>query len=267
MPTGAEIGESSPCVAGGLVYVGDLKGVVHAVTARDGKAAWTFKTKTAGQGLAGRVAAGKARRRLLRPERLRARRAHGQARLGVRDRRTGARHRRRWTGGVAYVDRLRQPAARACASPTARSCSRSPPARYTGASPAIAGGRAYYGTFENEVLARRPGGAQGALALPAPGAAVPVLLVGRGRRRQGRAGRARQAGPRARRRHAARSAWTFATRARIDSLPADRGRQGLHRLQRRTRSTCSTWPAARSSRSSTPARPSPPRPPWPAAAS
>ena len=36
------IGESSPCVADGVIYVGDLAGVVHAVS-KDGKALWTFK--------------------------------------------------------------------------------------------------------------------------------------------------------------------------------------------------------------------------------
>jgi outer membrane protein assembly factor BamB len=36
------IGESSPCVADGVIYVGDLAGVVHAV-GKDGKALWTFK--------------------------------------------------------------------------------------------------------------------------------------------------------------------------------------------------------------------------------
>ena len=39
-------GESSPAVAGGKVMVGDLGGIVHAVNVADGKAAWTFKTKS-----------------------------------------------------------------------------------------------------------------------------------------------------------------------------------------------------------------------------
>ena len=39
------IGESSPAVADGIVYVGDLAGVLHAVNAADGKALWTFKTE------------------------------------------------------------------------------------------------------------------------------------------------------------------------------------------------------------------------------
>jgi len=38
------IGESSPAVSADTVYIGDLGGVVHAVGAKDGKARWTFKT-------------------------------------------------------------------------------------------------------------------------------------------------------------------------------------------------------------------------------
>src|SRR4030095_2313499 len=38
------IGESSPAVANGVVYIGDLAGVLHAVDAATRKARWTFKT-------------------------------------------------------------------------------------------------------------------------------------------------------------------------------------------------------------------------------
>jgi eukaryotic-like serine/threonine-protein kinase len=38
------IGESSPAVGPEAVYIGDLAGVVHAVGIRDGKPLWTFKT-------------------------------------------------------------------------------------------------------------------------------------------------------------------------------------------------------------------------------
>ena len=38
------IGESSPAVGGGAVFVGDLGGMVHAVNVRDGSRLWTFKT-------------------------------------------------------------------------------------------------------------------------------------------------------------------------------------------------------------------------------
>ncbi len=42
--TGNLIGESSPAVGPDAVYIGDLGGILHAVSTRDGKALWTFKT-------------------------------------------------------------------------------------------------------------------------------------------------------------------------------------------------------------------------------
>ena len=39
------IGESSPAVYEGIVYMGDLGGILHAVNAANGKALWTFKTE------------------------------------------------------------------------------------------------------------------------------------------------------------------------------------------------------------------------------
>jgi len=45
-PTPRGIQESSPAVANGVVYVGDLGGTFHAVDARTGKALWTYKTGT-----------------------------------------------------------------------------------------------------------------------------------------------------------------------------------------------------------------------------
>ena len=42
--TGNLIGESSPAVGADAVFIGDLGGLVHAVSLRDGKPMWTFKT-------------------------------------------------------------------------------------------------------------------------------------------------------------------------------------------------------------------------------
>jgi eukaryotic-like serine/threonine-protein kinase len=36
------IGESSPAIRGGIVVIGDLSGTIHAVNAKDGKGLWTF---------------------------------------------------------------------------------------------------------------------------------------------------------------------------------------------------------------------------------
>ena len=41
---GEGIEESSPAVSNGIVYAGDLAGVLHAVDVRRGKAVWTHKT-------------------------------------------------------------------------------------------------------------------------------------------------------------------------------------------------------------------------------
>jgi eukaryotic-like serine/threonine-protein kinase len=42
--TGNLIGESSPAVGADAVFIGDLAGLVHAVSLRDGRPLWTFKT-------------------------------------------------------------------------------------------------------------------------------------------------------------------------------------------------------------------------------
>ena len=43
---GNAIGESSPAVGGGTVFVGDSSGVFHAVRSKDGSPLWTFKTQS-----------------------------------------------------------------------------------------------------------------------------------------------------------------------------------------------------------------------------
>ena len=88
---------------------------------------------------------------------------------------------------------------RAIRWPTARQAFELGSGGYTGASPAIHAGRAYYGTFEDEVLgvdlrARKP-----LWRYRHERAALSVLLVGRARRRSGRARRARPHRARARR--------------------------------------------------------------------
>ena len=146
---GAEIGESSPCVAGGLVYVGDLGGKVHAVASRDGKPAWTFKAKTEIKAspvvTEGRVLVG----------------SYDQHFYAL-DAKTGA---LAWAfetegqvhatasvaEGLAYVtgcDAL----LRAIRVADGQEMFHVSSEAYTGASPTLVGDRAYYGTFENEVL-------------------------------------------------------------------------------------------------------------------
>ena len=38
------IGESSPAVGDGMVYIGDLSGILHAVAVQDGSVKWSFQT-------------------------------------------------------------------------------------------------------------------------------------------------------------------------------------------------------------------------------
>lgn len=148
--TGAEIGESSACVAGGLVYIGDLGGTVHAVKANDGQRAWTFKTRTEVKSspvvVDGKVLIG----------------SYDQN-LYALDAQTGA---KAWAfetegqvhataavlDGIALVtgcDAL----LRAIRIADGQEQYHVSSGAYTGASPALVAERAYYGTFEHEVLA------------------------------------------------------------------------------------------------------------------
>jgi outer membrane protein assembly factor BamB len=213
-PTGAEIGESSPCVAGGLVYVGDLQGVIHAVSARDGKPAWTFKAKTQVKAspvvVAGKVLVG----------------SYDQNVYAL-DARTG---RRVWSfetegqvhatagvdGGLAYVTGC-DAFLRALRVEDGKEMFRVSSGAYTGASPALSNGRAFYGTFENEVIAvdlgartvawRYRPARQFPFYSSAAVAAGKVVVGGRDKLVH-----ALDAAT-------GKAAWTFATRARVDSSP------------------------------------------------
>jgi outer membrane protein assembly factor BamB len=146
---GAAIGESSPAVGSGLVFVGDLSGNVHAVRARDGGRAWTFKTGTEIKAspvvIGGRVLIGsydqhfyclsaQNGRQLWRV------RTNGpvHATAGVAD-------------GVAYVTGCDE-ILRAVRISDGRVLFQINSGAYTGASPALLAGNAFYGTFNNEVL-------------------------------------------------------------------------------------------------------------------
>ena len=221
-PSTDGIGESSPAVAGGLVYIGDLAGVVHAVRRRDGKAAWTFKT--GGEIKSSPVVAG------------------DLVLIGSYDststrstRRTG---KLRWklqtdgyvhatpavVDGVAYIagcDEIFR------GDPRRRrqgGATRSPSGAYTGASPvdrrrrAPTSARSTTRCSRVDLQARRR--SSGATSTPTASFRSTRrrrYLGSRHRRR-----RARQAGARARR-QTGKAAWTFATRARVDSSPVVAG--------------------------------------------
>jgi outer membrane protein assembly factor BamB len=212
------VGESSPVVSEGVVYVGDLDGVLHAVDAATGKARWTFKTEGEiksspiiandrvligsydghlyGLGLDGTLA-WKAR-------------TDGpvHATPAIRD-------------GVAYITGCDE-FLRAIRVTDGKELFTVSSGAYTGASPALDGPHAFYGTFESEVLAvdlethrilwryRHP---DRSFPFYSSAAVVGDTVYVGGRDKMLHAldaatGKAR---------------WTFTTRARIDSSPAVTG--------------------------------------------
>ena len=148
--TGNLIGESSPAVVGDSVYIGDLGGVFHAVNIRDGKRLWTFETTSeikSSPVVVGDIVlvgsydghlygldaqSGKLRWKVL---------TQGQvhATPAVQDGLTF----------VAGCDAI----FRAIRITDGREMYQIKSGAYTGASPVLDGDRAYFGTFNNEVLA------------------------------------------------------------------------------------------------------------------
>jgi len=144
------IGESSPCVANGVVYIGDLNGTVHAVRASDGRAVWTFKTN--GEVKSSPVVVGD---RLLigsYDEHLYCIGA-GNGSLIWKFRTQGPVHCKSGvSNGVAHIAGCDE-TFRAIRITDGRELYHVASGAYTGASPALVGGVAYYGTFNNEVIA------------------------------------------------------------------------------------------------------------------
>lgn len=143
------IGESSAAVAGNVVYIGDLSGVVHAVAADTGRGLWTYQTeneiKASPVVVGDRVLIGSYDGHLhalsaTDGELLWKVQTEGpvHATAGVSE-------------GVTYItgcDAL----LRAIRISDGRELFSIESGAYTGASPALAGEMAFYGTFDNEVL-------------------------------------------------------------------------------------------------------------------
>ncbi len=143
------IGESSPCVGNGAVFIGDLSGVVHAVNINDGKGVWTFKTgdevKSSPVLVDDRVLIGSYDGHLYC---LSAR--NGSLLWKVRT--DGPVHCTAGVNnGVAYIAGCDE-MFRAIRVSDGHELFKVASGAYTGASPALAGQFAYYGTFDNEVL-------------------------------------------------------------------------------------------------------------------
>jgi outer membrane protein assembly factor BamB len=144
------IGESSPCVAGGVVFIGDLNGTVHAVSARDGKGIWTFKTqgevKSSPVVVGDRVLIGSYDEHLYCL-------SSSNGSLIWKFRTGGPVHCTAGvSSGMAHIAGCDE-TFRSIRIADGKEVFHVASGAYTGASPALAGRKAYYGTFNNEVLA------------------------------------------------------------------------------------------------------------------
>ena len=143
-------GESSPAVAGGTVYVGDLMGVLHAVDVDSGESRWLFPTgaeiKSSPVVAGDLVLIGSYDEHFYGVDR-----TTGEARWSLQTEgpvhATPGRH-----DGLAWVTGC-DAVLRGVRITDGAEMLRFDSGAYTAASPAIAEGTLYYGTFNNEVLA------------------------------------------------------------------------------------------------------------------
>jgi outer membrane protein assembly factor BamB len=216
--TGNPIGESSPAYSNGVVYVGDLGGWLNAISATDGKKLWAFKAngeiKSSPVVVGDRVLIGSYDEHLY----------CVSARNGSlfwKFKTNGPVHSTPGIAdGLAFIagcDEL----FRAIRLTDGKEVFSVSSGAYTGASPALRGGLAFYGTFDNEVLGVNLAGRKVDWRYEHPQRKFPfyssaavtrerVVVGGRdkmvhGLTLQGKA------------------AWTFATRARVESSPAIAG--------------------------------------------
>lgn len=212
-------GESSPAVAGGTVYVGDLLGVLHAVDADSGEPRWLFPTgaeiKSSPVVAGDLVLIGSYDEHFYGVDR-----ATGEARWSLQTEgpvhATPGRH-----DGLAWVTGC-DAVLRGVRITDGTEMLRFDSGAYTAASPAIADGTLYYGTFNNEVLAVDVGAGELRWRYEHPDRHFPFyasaalageLVIAAGRDKlihalDRRTGEAR---------------WTFRARARFDASPAVAG--------------------------------------------
>jgi outer membrane protein assembly factor BamB len=216
--TGNLIGESSPAVGADAVYIGDLGGLLHAVSLRDGKRLWTFEAAAeikASPVIArdvvmigsydGHLYAVDAKTGTLRWKIQTAAQIHST--VAVQD-------------GLTFVTGCDM-MFRAIRIADGKQEYQIEAGAYTAASPVVDGDRAYFGTFDYEVLAidlkkravtwRYTPDAEFPFYSSAALAGGRVILGGRDKLVH-----AIDAGT-------GKAAWTFATRARVDSSPVVAG--------------------------------------------
>jgi outer membrane protein assembly factor BamB len=211
------VGESTPAVGAGAVFIGDLAGIFHAVDIHTGKALWTFKTgaeiKSSPVVVDDRVLIGSYDGSLyclaIKDGKLLWKvttdnYVHGTPSVSA--------------DGVAYISGCDE-VFRGIRVSDGKELFQFPSGAYTGASPALADGNAYYGTFSNEVVAANLKLKRIAWRYEDPDRHFPFYssaavtggkIVLGGRDKMVYCLNAATGKP----------IWTFATRARIDSSPA-----------------------------------------------
>lgn len=216
--TGNPIGESSPAYGGGTVYIGDLGGWLNALNASDGKKLWAFKTngeiKSSPVVVGDRVLIG----------------SYDETLYCLSTKDGSVKWRFKTNGpvhstpgiadGMAFIagcDEL----FRAIRISDGKEVFNVSSGAYTGASPALRDGSAFYGTFDNEVLSVNLAEHKIAWHYEHPQRKFPfyssaavtrerVVIGGRDKMVHGLT-------------LAGKMAWTFATRARVESSPAIAG--------------------------------------------
>jgi outer membrane protein assembly factor BamB len=212
------IGESSPAYSGGVVYIGDLGGWFHAVNAADGKKLWAFKTgseiKSSPVVVGDRVLIG----------------SYDQHLYCLSTRNGSVLWKVKTGGPVHSTPGISQGLAfiagcdemfRAIRITDGREMFSVSSDAYTGASPAIRGTSAYYGTFNNEILTVNLQDHKIGWRYQHPQRKFPFyssaavtadrIVVG------GRDKMVHGLNP------TGKAAWTFATNARVESSPAIAG--------------------------------------------
>ena len=186
---GEGIGESSPAVANGVVYIGDLDGTIHAINAADGKPRWKLKTageiKSSPVVVSGKVLIGSYDGNLYAVDAAKGELAW-QYKTKAQVHATPA-----VANGLAFISGC-DGILRAIRIADGQQAYQVEIGSYTGASPAIEGQNAYFGTFNNEVVAASLQRRNDHLAVRASGAQVSVLCDGGGMERQGLRRRPRQ---------------------------------------------------------------------------
>jgi eukaryotic-like serine/threonine-protein kinase len=216
--TGSPIGESSPAYGNGVVYIGDLGGWLNAVNASDGKKLWAFKAngeiKSSPVVVGDRVLIGSY------DEQLYCLSARNGSVLWKFKTNGPVHSTPSISDGMAFIagcDEL----FRAIRISDGKEVFNVSSGAYTGASPALRGGSAFYGTFDNEVLSVDLAQKQIAWRYEHPQRKFPfyssaavtsarVVVGGRDKMVHGLT-------------LAGKAAWTFMTRARVESSPAIAG--------------------------------------------